>query len=1140
MLRRHLAGRDRPGRGGQGAGQFGHQVGDGGVGGRVRRPQGHSPADLEADLVDRQVEADVARQPAIGRDWPARRLQLIDIGRREDVDAAGRVERNHAVGAAGGDAGRAVQHHAATGIGRAVALRAGIQAAHQMDQLAGGNVGADDELAPGGDGDGAVDIVADDVAADVAPLGVAHLVDPAAAQQQALHIDILHAVERDGAGLAHAAVRVTRTLHHHLGRGVHQQADTGDVRAAIGFDQSAGVDPAAGLDRLPCLVDRMAAEIGLLHGGDVHVAVAAGPQHGFREQVAAGVEGLAELTTADDRADGLQPRAAGDDDVAAGAARPKAGRVDAAGRADIDPEAVAIIAGRVAVDRDVAAGVQAGVQHHLLPGIDQDRSAAIAIGVQREDGAVGAGHAARGDDAVHVHVLGALDDDGAAEVERVDGTEIGDVDAAAMLVRAAAWAGERVAGDAQPAVQRDRLADGQLALDVEEGIGLQRQRDVGAEHVDVAAGDHVLGGLQHQALVVAQAGDGSGLHHAVAGAVVHQVVAGADPGDVPEIGGLVEDRVLGLATVERVAEGGAVVFLGAGREGHGARAVDRAAEQHLVRRRQRHGAIGARDGGHDAADRDAGADGAARIDRERVRAGQVDGGVGPEAADVAVLQHQQRAAGVDVEASVHAAEVDDAGRFDGVARGDDDMAAVIQRADQANAVEDEAGAADVGGDEVGIGFRVARHVDGDRVEALYPTRDLRLLADGQRDAARGEAAVRQAGRNLDVGAGDVQQPRDDGQAAVRGLHVAAHVHDIGEQRSIVAEGRDAGVVAAQDVRVELQVVGVLHVAEQHGIAGAGAADVHLREAVRQRGQVPAGKIEAGRSLLEDAVLLVVETGLVFRRGAEDVGPGQLVRLDGERAGADDLRLAALEVHIVGGQRDVLAGLQRLDGATDKREQRTLRDQVERKIAVRDLNGDTWQSPGQHRAPVAGGQREPLDGTFPAGIGDGAVDDEARVLGTGECPLRLQRQAGRFLDVDIAHAAAGGFQCHAAKRGDDGHRLCADGVLDPRQQVGALAGDTVAAGVDQRAIGRLQPDPAGAADVRAAAARARRVDEVTAIQLDVGLVAIGTQVDEATVERGQRVLQVQRLDGLDLDIERGHVGLAGDGAADRHEAGGAEQ
>ena len=485
----------RPAGGGQGGLQVGRQVGHAGVVGRGAGAEGHGRFNCIADLVDLHHQGHIAAQLAVARHGPAVKGQFVDIERGQQVDAARCVEVDRAVGAAGGDAGGAIKHQTATLVGGSHGGGAAVEAALEVDALAGCDVGADDQLTIGLHRDPGVDVVAHEAAAEEAAGAVAHHLAAAAGQQQALHVHIIDTAQADLAGRSHAGIAVAGALHHQLGTGLHDQPLAAAVAAALHLDEAAGMEEPSRLHRLPRLVAGGAPHEHPPAGADGQIRIATTPIHGLAEQVAAAVKGLPQPATGDQGADQFHPPGGGDAHRAAIAveaiaaqAPPQPGSGDPAAAVDQQAEGIAalagckahrgaipvvVLAGGAAAEADVAAGQQARLHPQLFAGADCKAAAAIAIGIDGE------GHPLRGDPAarhqggVELHIQGAAQVDGAAGLAGAQGAGGMHIDAGAAAVGAGAVAPQHQPRVAQAAVEPEAVAGGGETLHIQPFIGVK-------------------------------------------------------------------------------------------------------------------------------------------------------------------------------------------------------------------------------------------------------------------------------------------------------------------------------------------------------------------------------------------------------------------------------------------------------------------------------------------------------------------------------------------------------------------------------------------------------------------------------------------------------------------------------------------
>ena len=330
-----------PAGGGQGRLQIGGQVGDAGVVGRRAGGQGDGCFDRVVDLVDLHHQGHVPVELAVGRHGPGVKGQLLDIKRRQQVDAARCVQVDRAVGAAGGDAGGAVQHQTTTLVGGAHGWGAAIKPTAQGDGLAGGDVGADDQLPVSLQRDLGVDVVAHEAPTQIAASAVAHHLAAAARQQKPLHVDIIDTREADLPGCAHTAIAIAIAIagafDHQLGTGLHDQAlAAAAITAAAHLDQAAGIEEATGFGAAAA-VPGEATHGHPAAGADQQIRIAAAPVDALAEQGAAAVKGLQQTPPRIERAEQLNPaggvnrhRAALAVDAVAGEPSPQASGGDAA------------------------------------------------------------------------------------------------------------------------------------------------------------------------------------------------------------------------------------------------------------------------------------------------------------------------------------------------------------------------------------------------------------------------------------------------------------------------------------------------------------------------------------------------------------------------------------------------------------------------------------------------------------------------------------------------------------------------------------------------------------------------------------------------------------------------------------------
>ena len=156
-------------------------------------------------------------------------------------------------------------------------------------------------------------------------------------------------------------------------------------------------------------------------------------------------------------------------------------------------------------------------------------------------------------------------------------------------------------------------------------------------------------------------------------------------------------------------------------------------------------------------------------------------------------------------------------------------------------------------------------------------------------------------------------------------HVAGHGQRVGEEERRIAEPG----VAVAGLAGELDDVGVGGVADDHRVAGVLAADDDPGEAVGQSGEVAASQFHG----MFEEVAGEVGPGGVFTGRAEPVVPDRLIRLDAEHAGANDLRGARAEAHVVSADRQILAGCLEHDLPRPEEEQRIDAHEAGRERAI---------------------------------------------------------------------------------------------------------------------------------------------------------------------------------------------------------------
>ena len=492
---RAVAAGHRPAGGDQGGLQVLGQLGHAGVGASGAGGQGDGRLDGIADLVDLHHQGDVAAELAVARERPLIKGQLVDIERCQQVDATRGIEVDRAVGAAGGDAGGAVQHQTATLVGSPHRGGAAVEAAAQGDALAGGDVGADDQLPVGLHRDLRVDVVALDAAAEIATGVVAHHRAAAAREQQALHVDIIHTAQADLTGRTHAVVVVAGALHHQLGTGLHDQPLAADaVAAALHIDQAAGVEEAAGFGR-GAAGPGQAAHKDPARGADDQIRITAAPGDALVQQRATvRGKGLHQPPARIEGAEQLNPaggvdrhRAALAIDAVAAEPFAQAGAGDATAAVDQQAQrvhplgvhglAVPVVVGpgRATAQGHIAAGQQARLDPQLLAGADAEAAASVAIAIDREADAAAADRAAGHQCRIQIDVGGTAHVDRAAGLAGAQGAGGMDIDAGAAAVRPRSTPAQHLSMAAEAAVELEALAGGGEALDKQPLIGLQRQ-----------------------------------------------------------------------------------------------------------------------------------------------------------------------------------------------------------------------------------------------------------------------------------------------------------------------------------------------------------------------------------------------------------------------------------------------------------------------------------------------------------------------------------------------------------------------------------------------------------------------------------------------------------------------------------------
>ena len=1173
MLGRHIAPGDVPALGLEGPVDVLQQIGNAGVGGGVAGVDGDRSLNGEAHQVQFQVQGHVPGELAIRRDRPGTGNQGIHVARRQDIHPARGIEIDLAVGPGGGDRGGAIQHQAAAFIRRANGFGPAVQAADEVHPLAGHDVGADDELPVRLHADGGIHIVVHDIAANVLAIGPHHFA-PAARYEQAQHVHIAHAVEADIAGGAYAAVPVPRSFHHQFGGPVHHETLAVRVRATIYGDGTAGIQVAAGWDDLTGLVKGMPADIDALRAIDEDVRIPVGPGQGLGQHIAIGIEGLHQLAAAIDPAEDFHAAAAVDGDRAAGTAGPQACGGNAAGGIDEHRQQIARISnGRIAApvvvrirraagDGDVAAGQEAGFQAYLFPCSHKNARPAIALGVQGEADTGGTDCAAGNDSPHNVHILGALDGDravGRRGAHRAGGMHI---DAGAVLVGPA----ERHAVHADTAIKRDALGGGAEAFRIQEGVRLQAQGGVRPGGIDVAALNHILGGTQHQVLAVPQAGNGASDQHAVAGAVIHQIVGRADRRDIGEVGRLVEDGVArlvsvragGVRRIRRIAVGRTVMEGRARRQTHGTGGRYGTAQQHFMGGIQVHRAVGARDernGRTAGTEVHARTDGGTRIHRDHVGRSQVQADIAAQTPDIRAFDNDDRTAGINVQGGREAAQGDGASQLDALGRGDSDLAGSRRRhpggesgTPHIPAVLGGNGRAAIHLKAVGAvrpveiqirGRRDGRcHVDGDGIRPIRPSGNLGLLAHIQHQVLGVETGIRGAVGVLHVMARDPQLAGLQGQG-IQGIpHIPNDIDLIRQQGGVITEGGFPGICGPGIVREHLHLVGELGVPQPHHVAQGRAADEEAGEAVRQGRQIPSRQIHARMGQLLGAVFFVIEADGTFCCRTQVISGDVLLGLDVQAAGADEMAGAALEVQVVGDEADVLALLQGLHHAGHQGQHGVVAHQFDGQVAV----GHFHRHAGmghitrvlQQVEPGGGGRVVPGLQGFPVIGAGGAGDHVAGVFRANEGSGLHQIEVVGLLDIHVAAAAGAGAgaQGHTADAGQDRVDRGTDGVLGIDEDISVGADDRgvvvvleraigeggLAAPVEQGAVRHLDAYPARTALIIGIGGR--RSQDRGRIQVgaenDIGPVAIGGQIDVAIGQSRDVVRDGEGLDRLHDD------------------------
>ena len=130
------------------------------------------------------------------------------------------------------------------------------------------------------------------------------------------------------------------------------------------------------------------------------------------------------------------------------------------------------------------------------------------------------------------------------------------------------------------------------------------------------------------------------------------------------------------------------------------------------------------------------------------------------------------------------------------------------------------------------------YVQGDRSGPPQPTAHMQLLIDRKNQRIGHDAGIGQAEGHMQVQGTDGHGTGTDIENVVRGLHVTLHRHVIRKQDGVVPE---AGVYQALHAD-GLDAVGVIYIAQNHGIPGIAPADGDQRKAVRQGRQVAGGEV----------------------------------------------------------------------------------------------------------------------------------------------------------------------------------------------------------------------------------------------------------------------------------------------------------
>ncbi len=583
------------------------QLGDRGVAGGTCGSHVNDGLNLVADLVDLGDQPHVVAQDAVGRDGPVRQDQFMEIGRGQDVDTVGRTDMDHAVVARGAQADRSQQHQTAAVIRGGLAGCTRVVTALQVDLLASGQVGADDQLPIGTDADLRIHIVRSQLTAGIFSLS-GDDIHPAAGHKQAVHAHIVDAVEINEpidigpAGAQSAAAAVLGVVPGSFGddfRGaVNQQAGAADIGTTAYPDFTAGVEVTRCVDRRASLISGGAADEGAAGSLDQEVRCSAAPGDRLGHQLAI-ADGLAESATGGEGAHQFGAALGLYRDRAASAVGAQAGPGDTAGRVDQDRQTVVgplaqaghqgvdlrcaqtrifsgqagpdlglhsrivqhvqavpvVVAARSATGQShIAAGQQARFQPYLLGGLNVDAGAAIAVGVQGEGGPAATVAAAGEHQTEHIDILLAAYGHAATGL---GGDQLGNgVHVHAGAAAVGSGAAYRLAGRAVTAEHADGLGSLEFGLHVDPFVGLEGQGGTGAAGLHHAAHDEVLSGSDLQVLVRPQADDV---------AVDQEPVAAGVAGDVgqlrsiepAEIAGLVVDAVLRL--IARCAGVGAVV-----------------------------------------------------------------------------------------------------------------------------------------------------------------------------------------------------------------------------------------------------------------------------------------------------------------------------------------------------------------------------------------------------------------------------------------------------------------------------------------------------------------------------------------------------------------------------------------------------